>query len=88
MESGALFLGIAVLSALLLTFLGIRYKKISAKLGFIVMLLMPFLFNLVIVINKHGSAYEILCVGSLLSLVFGPATYAAGIWLENSFKDK
>ena len=88
MESDALLFGIAILSALLVTFLGIRYKKISAKFGFVVMLVIPFLINVVIVVNKHGSVYEMICVGFLLSFAFGPATYAAGIWLENRFKDK
>ncbi len=88
MESEALFFGIVVLGALLVTLTGVRYKVISAKVGFIVMLVIPFLIDTIIVINKHGSVYEMVCVGSLLSLAFGPATYAAGIWLENRFKDK
>ncbi len=63
--------------------------RISAKLGGTIVLLSPLLVYFIIVIFwEKGEILNAICVGSLLSLAFGPATYVFGRILEKKAKER
>lgn len=63
-------------------FIGIRQRRVSAIQAALVMLVLPFIFETIVVLIKGGELLQIACMGSLLSLSFGPATYILGRALE------
>jgi hypothetical protein len=58
---------------------GIRFQKISARLGAVIMAIVAFVGA---AIMEWGDSTGIICVGSLLALAFGFSTLVAGMVLE------
>ncbi len=72
-----------IISVLLIAVLtGIRFGMVSAKIGGIIMLVMPTILNAFFIYWLGGDVIDLICMGLLLSLAFGPATYIAGRNLE------
>jgi hypothetical protein len=69
------FIGIAL-------FIGIRRRQVLAKQAALIMFILPFIFETIVVLIRGGELLQIVCMGSLLSLSFGPATYFFGRALE------
>jgi hypothetical protein len=84
------FILVAILSILLITvFVFIGRGILSAKLGGTIILIAPlFLYFLIVFFWEKGGIINAICVGTLLSLAFGPATFFFGRILEKRVKDK
>ncbi len=63
-------------------FIGIRRRQVLAKQAALIMFVLPFIFETIVVLIRGGELLQIVCMGSLLSLGFGPATYIFGRTLE------
>ncbi len=84
------FILVSIISILLIIiFIFISRGVISAKLGGIIVLITPFLtYFLIVFFWEKGGILNSVCVGLLLSLAFGPATFKLGRLLENRAKEK
>jgi predicted MFS family arabinose efflux permease len=83
MDSSALFFGGIIGVVGIGLFIGIRFHYVSAKQTAIVMTILPIILVAIIVIAQKGEWLQIICMGPLLSLSFGPASYFLGRALEN-----
>lgn len=63
-------------------FLGIRLRILKPKKAAMVMFLFPIAFETGVVLLRKGEPLQIFCVGILLSLSMGSATYVFGVLLE------
>ncbi len=82
------FILAGIISLFLITILiGIRFGLVSARIGGIAMLVSPCVFNAILVIWKGGDVVDMICMGLLLSLAFGPATFIVGRKLEEKAKN-
>jgi hypothetical protein len=63
-------------------FIGIRHRQVLAKQAALIMFLLPLIFETIVVLFRGGELLQVVCMGSLLSLSFGPATYILGRALE------
>lgn len=84
------FILVALLSILLITvFVFIGRGILSAKLGGTRSLIAPlFFYFLIVFFWEKGGIVNAICVGILLSLAFGPATFIFGRVLEKKVKEK
>lgn len=76
-----------IISFLITTLISIRFGLVSARIGGIVMLVSPCIVNAIFVIWKGGDLVDMICMGLLLSVAFGPATFIAGRRLEAKAKN-
>jgi len=63
-------------------FIGIRRRQVLATQAPLIMFVLPFIFETIVVLIRGDELLQIVCMGSLLSLSFGPATYIFGRALE------
>jgi len=88
MDKFDLVLGSLIGLTALIVLSGVRLGLWSVKSATITMLIVPFALNMAIVFLDKREALEVICVGPLLSLSFGPATYIVCRFLENKFREK
>jgi len=53
----------------------IKLNKISAKKATVFLFIIVFLFTIIIELYKNGDYLQVLCLGLLLTIAFGPASY-------------
>ena len=88
MGSPEFAVGSIIAILLICSLAGVRFGYISAKIAGLVMFLGPVMANLIIVRVQGGNTIEMFCMGTLLSLAFGPATFVAGNYLERIAKQR
>ena len=81
MNNGAVIFGIGIVFALFAVFVLIRWEGLSAKAAGIIMAATPILLMVIIYLVQGGDILQVIC-SPLLSLTFGPATYAMGRIIE------
>ena len=86
MDNGALIFGIGILVVLLAVYSSIRWVGLTAKAAGIIMSLTPILLMTVIYFVQGGDVLQVIC-SPLLSLIFGPATYAVGRVIERKVNE-
>ena len=85
MNNGALMFGIGIAFALFAVFSLIRWGGLSAKAAGIIMATTPIILMTIIYLFQGGDILQVIC-SPLLSLTFGPATYAIGRIIEQKAK--
>jgi hypothetical protein len=91
MGNAEIVLAIIITGLIIFVIASIAAGSLSAKIGGIIMLIAPFVVNfLIIMLLGDKDLINAICVGLLLSLAFGPATFVVGNSLEkkaNANKD-
>lgn len=88
MTTAEIALIIIITALIIFVITSIAVGSISAKVGGIIMLIAPFLINfLIIMLWGDKDIIDALCIGILLSLAFGPATFVIGNELEKKTKE-
>mgnify|MGYP006961791565 CR=1 FL=1 len=85
MNNGAEIFGIGITFSLFAVFASIRWGGLSAKVAGIIMTVAPILLLVIIYIAQGGDILQVIC-SPLLSLAFGPTTYAMGRIIEQKAK--
>jgi hypothetical protein len=83
MDTSALIFGGIIGFFGLALFIGIRFRVVTAKQTALIMTILPIILVLIIVIVQGGEMLQVICMGPLLSLSFGPAAYFIGRVLED-----